>query len=105
MAYPLYDYRISTVTVALNPTFTMLLPSNVYRICAIITCIDNGGMLLTDRNTTGVTGALACFIAPGYVVLPYRDYGPAIQHEIWGAALAAISADLAMIEVFSVPRG
>jgi hypothetical protein len=105
MAYPLYDYRASIVTVVLNPTFTLLLSSNVYRICAIVTSISTGGILLTDREATDAKGSLACFIGPGMIVMPYRDYGPAIQQEIWGCALAAISSDLGIIEVFSVPRG
>lgn len=105
MAYPLYDYRASTVQVFLNPTFTLLLPASPYRICVIVSCIDLGSVLLTDRETTDATGSLAVFATPDYKVLPYRDYGPAIQQEIWGAMLAAVSGNVNIIEVFSVPRG
>jgi hypothetical protein len=105
MAYPLYDYRASTVALAMNPAFTLILSSNIYRICAILSSLETTGMVITDRKSTNGTGSLGIIPAQDYIVLPYRDYGPAIQHEIWGAMIAAVSGNVNVIEVFSIPKG
>lgn len=99
----LFNFRtVSLVTLSVGPG-TQFLSSNVNRRTVIIVTETGNIMYIANKAIASFADAFCVGGNSTTLVMPYRDYGPLIQGEIWLLSSAA-GKICAVTEVFKIPQ-
>lgn len=91
---PSYTYNRTKVAIDADPLRTFVFPGNSRRVSLILSMgfSKTVGVFCDEDEVSGELGSLAWLAFPGTHILPFRDYGPSIQGEVYitaqGGALA-----------------
>jgi len=100
----MYDYRLSTVSVAPGALGTQILSGRKGRVSVIISGKSSATMQLLTMETPTPTSRIVSFVVPSALVMPYRDWGPIIQGELWAITNSAFAQSVFVAEVFYLTR-
>jgi hypothetical protein len=100
----MYDYRLQLVSVAPGSVGTKLLTGRSSRVSLIVSGNFSATLQLLTIASPTTTSRIVSILAPQALVMPFRDWGPIIQGEIWAITNSAGALDVLVAEVFSLTR-
>lgn len=98
-----YAYNIGRIQIFPANVFFRILGGNSTRRTLIISNSSGNALSVSANSNPLLTGAFAYISANLTLVMPYRDFGPIIQSEIFVSTIAA-PVTINWAEVFEVPN-
>jgi len=87
----LYQTHSQTLSMPGAGVYVKAFGGDVRRLVLILSISLGDVVLVANQDGPAFTGSFVTFTSNVISVLPYRDYGPLIQREIWIATIAAAS--------------
>lgn len=101
----LYSYRTLTVPGAGIGVRVNVLSGDSRRVTVIISHSAGGSLRVFDRESGANEGLLFDSSTTAFpIAMPFRDWGTAIQGEIWIAPVAAAVTDIFIVDVFRLSQ-
>lgn len=98
----MFSYNVTKFAAPSVPGRVQLCTSNSNRVTAVVSISVTRTMWLFFSDGTTDDNAIAHYLGPGMIVMPYRDWGPILQGEIW-AGIDPGTADIYFSDIFRVP--
>lgn len=95
----LYDFRSILETIPAGADRTRVLRGNSRRVTIIFSSRTIANLDVADSGGSSLDSVIIQFDFPGIRIMAFRDFGPAIQGEIWVAHQQVGARDLSITEL------
>lgn len=99
----MYDYIKQSGTLSTGNSRIQIAGSNPRRVCLIISSPTGDYIYLSDVGGVSPNGAYFVSRPSISLIIPFRDFGPLVQAEVWLSSLTLTTQDVIVTEILKLP--